>query len=221
MSMMNSIRIAAESRALSAALFSPFIRLTMDERAAAMDRSSSETFAGWNGIGGEALLTSLVHQYSDRLFGVILRLVQSPSTAEDILQDTWISVIRKYHQYDPSYPLYSWLAGIAVNRCRDHWRRERIRNLWKRPSSSEKGDEIEDLPSPDPNAGIESRMDISKALKKLSPKLREVIVLKFYSGLTFEEIATVLKAPEGTVKSRLHFALGKLREILVGKERSA
>jgi RNA polymerase sigma-70 factor (ECF subfamily) len=219
--MTNGIRSVAEGRALSAVLFSPFIRLTMDVRAAAKNRLSSETLAGWNGIGREAFLTSLVHQYSDRLFGIIFRLVQSQNTAEDILQDTWISVIRKYHQYDPSYPLYSWLAGIAVNRCRDHWRRERIRNPWKRPSSSKESVEIEDLPSPDRNAEIESRMDLSRALKKLSPKLREVIVLKYYSDLTFEEIATVLKAPDGTVKSRLHFALNKLRKILERKEGSA
>jgi RNA polymerase sigma-70 factor (ECF subfamily) len=74
------------------------------------------------------------------------------------------------------------------------------------------------IPAPDSNPGIESRMDVSRALAKLPHKFREVIVLKFYSGLTQEEIARVLKVPDGTVKSRLHYALGKLRRRLENKE---
>jgi RNA polymerase sigma-70 factor (ECF subfamily) len=61
----------------------------------------------------------------------------------------------------------------------------------------------------------ENQAVITRALMKISQKLREVVVLKFFNGMTYEEIAQVLDIPAGTVKSRLHYALSKLREHLI------
>jgi RNA polymerase sigma-70 factor (ECF subfamily) len=72
-----------------------------------------------------------------------------------------------------------------------------------------------DAVTADSSREVEKHVDISAALMTLSHKLREVVVLKFYSGLTLEEIAQVLDVPSGTVKSRLYFALTKLREHLL------
>jgi RNA polymerase sigma-70 factor (ECF subfamily) len=166
-------------------------------------------------FGKKDFVRELVIQHSDRLFRIILRLVQSRDTAEDILQDTWVNAIRKLHQYDPSRPISAWLTKIAVNRCRDYWRRERLRGFRKQPWNSKRLEKSADAVTVDSSREVEKHIDISAALMTLSHKLREVVVLKFYSGLTLEEIAQVLDVPSGTVKSRLYFALTKLREHLL------
>ena len=169
-------------------------------------------------FGHKDFVSALVIQHSDRLFRIILHLVQSRNTAEDILQDTWVNVIRKFHQYDPSRPISAWLTKIAVNRCRDYWRRERLRGFRKQTLNSKRLYESANMVTADSSGEVEKHIDISEALMTLSHKLREVVVLKFYSGLTYEEIAQVLDVPSGTVKSRLYFALTKLRKhLLYGK----
>jgi RNA polymerase sigma-70 factor (ECF subfamily) len=182
------------------------------------DFSEDESLARQIQSGRMDLMELLIRRHSDRLFRVILHMVPAHNAAEDILQDTWVRVIRKIHQYNTSFPLLTWLTSIALNQCRDYWRRERLRNFWKRSDTAEGTDGTETIPAPDSNPGIESRMDVSRALAKLPQKFREVVVLKFYSGLTQEEIARVLKVPDGTVKSRLYYALGKLRRCLENKE---
>jgi RNA polymerase sigma factor (sigma-70 family) len=169
-------------------------------------------------FGKKNFVSELVIQHSDRLFRIILRLVQSRSTAEDILQDTWVNAIRKFHQYDPSRPISAWLTKIAVNRCRDYWRRERLRGFRKQTWNSKRFEESADAVTADSSREVDTHIDISAALMTLSHKLREVVVLKFYSGLTLEEMAQVLDVPSGTVKSRLYFALIKLQKrLLYGK----
>jgi len=185
------------------------------------DFSEDESLARQIQSGRKDLMAVLIRQHSDRLFRIILHMVPAHNAAEDILQDTWVRVVHKFHQYKASYPLSSWLSSIALNLCRDHWRRERLRSFWKRSDAADGTDGTERIPAPDSNPGIESRIDVSGALAKLPQKYREVVVLKFFSGLTQEEIARVLKIPDGTVKSRLHYALDILRRHLEHKEACA
>lgn len=190
----------------------------MNETVADAEHSQEEGLAIQIQSGRKDLMGLLIRRHSDRLFRVILRMVPAQNAAEDILQETWIRVIRRFHQYNPSFPLSAWLTAIALNQCRDYWRRERLRGFWKRPKTEEGKDGTEMLPAPDSNRALESRMDISRALAKLPSKFREVVILKFYSGLTQEEIARILNVADGTVKSRLHYALAKLRRHLENKE---
>ncbi|MFC1849814.1 RNA polymerase sigma factor [candidate division CSSED10-310 bacterium] len=162
--------------------------------------------------GRRDIVGSLVRQHSDRLYLIIRRMVQSHSVAEDILQDTWVKVVRKIHRYDSSRPILPWLMRIAMNCCRDHWRREKLRNFWKIPQFQGVPSDPEVISTAGKKQVIEAQVDIARALLTLSPKLREVVVMKFYSGLTHNEIADVLRIPPGTVKSRLNYALTKLRQ---------
>jgi len=186
-----------------------------------LDISEDESLARQIQSGRKDLMAVLIRRHSDRLLRIILHMAPSRTAAEDILQDTWVRVVHKFHQYRASYPLSSWLSCIAINLCRDHWRRERLRSFWKRSDAADGTDGTERIPAPDSNPGIESRIDVSGALAKLPQKYREVVVLKFFSGLTQEEISRVLKIPDGTVKSRLHYALDILRRHLEHKEACA
>lgn len=164
--------------------------------------------------GRSNLIEPLVRKHSDRLYHIILRLVQSPAVAEDLLQDTWVLVIRNLHKFDTAYPLTPWLTQIAINACRSYWRRERLRNLLKSANVSERIRRPQAEAAIDVPREVEVKKLAQAALKTLSPRLREIVVLKFYSGLTYEEVAEALKIPVGTAKSRLNFALLKMRDVI-------
>ncbi|MDH7514103.1 MAG: RNA polymerase sigma factor [Clostridiales bacterium] len=164
--------------------------------------------------GRTELIDILIRKHSDRLYHVILQLVQSAATAEDLLQDTWLLVIRNLHKFDLAYPFPPWVTQIAVNACRSHWRKEKLRNLLK---SSGMRPEIKSSASeqtPDFSREVELRKVAQEALKSLPPRLREIVVLRFYSGLTYEEMADALKIPLGTAKSRLSFSMMKMRHFI-------
>jgi len=162
--------------------------------------------------GDMDLVRELIRRHSDRLFLIIVRMVQSGATAEDILQETWIKVMRTFQLIDASRPIMPWLTRIALNCCRDHLRKERLRSFWA-SGEGRRSVVLADGKNRDRHsAAAVDRMDINRGLQLLSPKLRAVVVLKFYSGLAHAEIAEVLGIPEGTVKSRLNKALLRLRQ---------
>ena len=161
--------------------------------------------------GHRECIAALVQEHSQRLYAIILRMVQSQNAAEDILQDTWILVMRKLHQFNPNRPITPWLTQIAVNCCRSYWRKERLRSFLKPSEFIARHQNLEPKPAGDSPTAWEQQQLAGKALQGLSPKLREAVVLKFYSGLTQDEIAEVLRIPVGTVKSRLNYALNIMR----------
>lgn len=169
--------------------------------------------------GRPDLIEPLVRKHSDRLYHIILRIVQSPAAAEDLLQDTWVLVMRNLHRFDITRPLIPWLTQIAVNACRSYWRKEKLRSLLKPAKISES---IRSSPSDlasDISREVEVKTLAQRALENLSPRLREMIVLKFYSGLTHEEVAEALKIPIGTAKSRLNFAMVKMRDYILREKK--
>lgn len=168
-------------------------------------------------MGDPDVIPRVVQQYSSRLFHIILRMTGSRSDAEDVLQNAWLRIIRNAERFDAQRPLAPWLIRIAVNTCRDHLRYERIRRLFRaNPAQDSTENDSFDVSDPRP-ASFSDSLDAQTLLSVLSPKLRSVVVLKYYDGMTSEEIATVLGIPEGTVKSRLNLALEKMRAGL-GKE---
>lgn len=211
---MSSCRIEALDNFLLAAAFgdSKKERSSAERLLTNSEVLSAEALAEKIQAGHKDLIDVLVRRYSNWLYTIILRMVQSHIAAEDILQETWVRIIRKFQKYDSSRPLSSWLAAIAVNQCRDYWRRERIRSFWKRSSSPESSEDPDKIVASYSDKDVEKQIEISDALMNLSHKLRQVVVLKFYSGLTHDEIAQILMVPSGTVKSRLHDALMKLRK---------
>lgn len=165
--------------------------------------------------GRSDLIELLVRKHSDRLYHIILRMVQSPAAAEDLLQDTWVFVMRNLHKFDTAYPLPPWLTQIAINACRSYLRRERLRGLLKLTKINSPPSE----PASDVPREVEVKKLAQAALKSLSPRLREIVVLKFYSSLTYEEVAEALKIPVGTAKSRLNFALMKMRDFILEEKK--
>ncbi len=164
--------------------------------------------------GDPDVIPQIVQRYSARLFQIMLRMTGSRPEAEDVLQSAWLRIIRNTARFDPDRPLSPWLVRIAVNTCRDHLRYERIRWIFRASPAVDDG-EAAPVDFPDlRNRDCSDAMDVRKLLAQLSPKLRAVVVLKYYDGMTSDEIASVLEIPEGTVKSRLNLAMEKMRETI-------
>lgn len=166
--------------------------------------------------GDRDLIGELIRIHADRIFRVVKRLVP-PAIAEDLLQETWERVVKRFHRYDPAQPFVPWVMAIAVNCCRDYQRRARIRRWFGQTDSGDEPEFPGDMTGDDQElaaAVSDARLDLSAALKRISPPLREVVVLKYYSGCTQAEIAAIVGLPQGTVKSRLHQALIRLRQEL-------
>jgi len=140
--------------------------------------------------------------YSDYVFKYIYGMVQNKAEADDLLQDTFIKVIKASNKDIRNWK--SYLLTIARNTVYDHWRKRKNKyslDLFK--LKTKKRD-------------IELKLDIEKGIEKLSPKLKEVIVLREINKMEYQEIADILGIEKGTVKSRLSRARDELKDFLEG-----
>lgn len=148
---------------------------------------------------------------------VALQLLGSREDAKDVAQETLIRLVRSMDRFDPSRSITPWVAAIARNLVVDFVRRRRVR----RADSLEAllaggGVDLQDaVDSPEVSAERrELQGRVARAVRRLPPLYREVIVLRDYQDLTYEEIAAALDIPRGTVMSRLHRARSLLRSAL-------
>ena len=155
--------------------------------------------------GDRSGLGELIDMHGDNLLHYLIALLGDRTAAEDVFQDVWIRVIERIHRFRTGRPFAPWLFRVARNRAYDVLRRERLRSP-RLPATEA-----------DPAAGLptEDRFDTriaagdlaAKLLSALPAKHREVLWLRFYAELSYEEIAAVCRVPLGTVKSRLRRAL--------------
>jgi len=167
--------------------------------------------------GEETAFEGLVFKYQDRIYNLCRHMLGEPHDADDAAQETFIKAYKNLKAFRPEASVYTWLYRIAVNTCIDHKRRPFFESLFKRSSEGE--DFVLERPSdsPSPERLYESKQTgvaIQLALKKLSDKLRTVIVLKEIGGLSYEEISDVLDVSIGTVKSRISRAREELKGLL-------
>jgi RNA polymerase sigma-70 factor (ECF subfamily) len=166
----------------------------------------------------------LVRRYERELFGYLRRYVGDSTLAEDVFQNTFLQLYVKVEQYEPGRPVRPWLYTIATNQAIDALRRQgRHQALSLDQGREEPGEgDIRSLmetlesrgPSPmDAAEGQERKERIRASVDRLPDFLRQVLVLAYYQGLKYREIADILGIPVGTVKSRLHAALVKLQEV--------
>ncbi len=159
--------------------------------------------------GDAAAFETLYRRHKDALYRYLLRGTASPDVAADLFQDVWKNLIQARMRYRPDAPFGAWLFRLAHNRMMDHFRAQR-------PTT----EVPEDLPAPEsgrPDETIARRLEAARllaALKRLPPEQREIIVLREERDLTLEQIAEIQGVGRETVKSRLRYALAKLREVV-------
>jgi RNA polymerase sigma factor (sigma-70 family) len=191
----------------SAALTLAAMEHATDDRTPASDETLMLAWAA----GEVAAFEALYGRHRQRLYRFLLRQVRDPSVAEECFQDIWQRVISARAGWRPDATFATWLYRIAHNRLADHWRARQYR-----PPAPADGDErAARIPDPDTPertlSDFEQRRLLQLALDALPPEQREVVLLRLEQELTLEEIGAITGVGRETVKSRLRYAMDKLR----------
>ena len=168
----------------------------------------------------EAAFEALYQRYKDRVYSIAYRITGTSADAMDVAQETFGLLFRKIAGFRFESSFSTWLFRIVVNCSIDHLRQERSRNGRIRTWSAIQ-DPVEppDAEAPDPiRVAEEGELEehVHRALQRLSPKLRAVLVLRYLEGLSYEEVREALGVSMGTVKSRLARAHLALERVLAG-----
>jgi len=167
----------------------------------------------------------IVQRYNRRIYNICYRFAGSGDDAQDLTQEVFIKMFRTLSSYDVERGAFmTWVTTITRNLLVDHFRKSKqdrmTDSLDAAPSEHEDAmplsDKIEDKgPSADTSVqGRETRELVHRALQKLSPELREAVILRDLQDLDYRDIARVLKVPEGTVKSRINRGRAELARLL-------
>jgi len=161
--------------------------------------------------GDEDACFRLVERYRDGLFNFILQRIPNPEDANDIVQESFTKCFKKIALYDSRYSFSTWLYAIAQNSAFDFLRKGKIISVAISSEGIERGEGGVFAPSPEEQLiekqGVER---LIKAIRELSSTYREVAELRFIHDYPLEEIATELKIPLNTVKSRVRRAKKEL-----------
>ena len=185
--------------------------------------TDDELFAAYRDGDLEAF-EELFRRHKGPVFRFVSRYVSDREAAAELTQDIFLKVIRSAGDFRGGAKFTTWLYRIARNACIDRLRRMNFRKTLSLDKSSNRGDEegrtLLDVLS-DPNGDVERqfvhgrvREKIAQAVAQLPDEQREVFLLREVSGLSFAEIAEVVGCPENTAKSRMRYALERLREAL-------
>ena len=173
--------------------------------------------------GRPAAFGELVRRYQDRLFNAVLRIVDNPHDAQDVVQDSFISAYQSLASFKGDAEFYTWLYRIAFNTSVSVRRRRRpVVSLDAPRGGDGKVEPADESEGVQPGAALERSEDeaaLQDALGRLSAEHRTVLVLKDIEGMKYEQIADVLGVPIGTIRSRIHRARLELRELLEAGER--
>ena len=149
----------------------------------------------------------LYARHRARLYRFVLRAVKSRPLGEELFQEIWLRVIEARGRYTPQARFTTWLYTIAHNHLVDHWRKRGLTLV------ALEGEEIAGA-SPDPAAEVQARESLERfaaALEGLPPLQREAFLLHEEGGLSVAEIAAATRTNEEAAKSRLRYAMTKLR----------
>ena len=184
------------------------------ERSLDQDSSLVERCLG----GDDAAWEELVRQHTRRVYGLCYRFTGSDAEAQDLTQDVFLRIFRSLRSFRSSEGSFvTWLARLTRNLLIDHYRRTRQERVTD--SIEEQLPMLEEsvAASARPEglvAGREASEILQAALQKLSPELRETVILRDLQEMEYREIAQVLQVPEGTVKSRLNRGRAELARVL-------
>src|SRR5438552_52561 len=167
--------------------------------------------------GDEAAFGELMRRHQSWVRSLIRAVVQSQEQAEDLTQEAFCRVYQHLGRYAAQGQFTAWLKRIAVNLAKDHLRRKTHATLLPL-------DEIEEMRVEDsrfdPEAALASavlRDDVQKAIRLLPDTQRLPLMLHYFHDMSLQEIALMMDCPVGTVKSRLHYALRRVRQTLTAR----
>jgi RNA polymerase sigma-70 factor, ECF subfamily len=163
----------------------------------------------------------LVLRYQDRLYHSILRIVNHPEDAFDVVQDTFLNAYQSLESFKGESEFFTWLYRIGFNAAISRKRKKRAEVSLNDRNGDPIADPVDESHGHRPEDRIDQSEDefqIRDAIEKLSVEHRSVLVMKDIDGLKYEEIASITGIPLGTVRSRLHRARLELRQHLEARD---
>ncbi len=177
-------------------------------------------------VSGDAIAwEEIVQRYNRRIYNICYRFAGSSDDAQDLTQEVFIKVYRTLSSYDSEKAAFmTWVTTVTRNLLVDHFRKtkqDRLTDSLDNAASEHEDAQPLSEQIPDqgasPDASIQSRETretVHRALQKLSPELREAVILRDLQDMDYREIAVALKVPEGTVKSRINRGRAELARLL-------
>jgi RNA polymerase sigma-70 factor, ECF subfamily len=156
-------------------------------------------------VGDTGAFRHLVSRYQSRALAHARLLTRNEADAADATQDAFVDAFRNLTAYDPDRQFYPWFYVLLRNRC--------LKQRSRRATRAESG--VLPVTAVDPGVS-EAQLDLWRAIGRLAPEEAEIVVLKHIEGWTYQELATALAIPRGTVMSRLYAARQRLMTLLTG-----
>jgi len=170
--------------------------------------------------GDKTALSHLVNTYSERIYNLALRILRNREEAEDILQETFITVLEKLHTFDGRSTFFTWIYRIATNASLMRLRKKKLvfQQISDDPDFQESVESRVFIDwSQDPSVNVfdqETKTKLDEAINKLSDIYRSVFILRDIEGLSIKETSVILNISEENVKIRLRRARQFLRDYL-------
>jgi len=185
----------------------------MSEEAMLVDEASA---------GSMPAFEQLVLLYGKRIYNYCYRMTENKEDAEDTAQEVFIKAYRSLNGFKRNSSFSTWLFSIAYNACIDILRKKKLVIVPIAGHDEDSKNQIAELASNEPSVEEEVLMNerknaVHKAIAKLKPEYRTVILLREIDGLSYDEIASVLNIPLGTVKSYISRARDELRTSLINE----
>jgi RNA polymerase sigma-70 factor, ECF subfamily len=164
--------------------------------------------------GDETTFKTLVYRHKEKVRNIIYMTMNYSDSVDDIAQEVFITVYKnlKYFRFESQFT--TWLYRITINKCRDHLRKMKIRNIFTPVKDNDEAHGYSQI-----NENMDIPGIVQKAISKLPEKLRVPLLLKDIEGFSYQEIAETVQCEIGTVKSRIFRARESLRNILKPYER--
>ncbi len=164
--------------------------------------------------GDETTFRTLVYRHKEKVRNIIYMTMNYSDSVDDIAQEVFITVYKnlKYFRFESQFT--TWLYRITINKCRDHLRKMKIRNIFTPVKDNDEAHGYSQI-----NENMDIPGIVQKAISKLPEKLRVPLMLKDIEGFSYQEIAETVQCEIGTVKSRIFRARESLRNILKPYER--
>ena len=188
-----------------------------------LSQCSDQDLAAFARAHREDAYRELLRRYKTGVYRLIVKQIGDADEAMDLTQETFVSGFSALDRYDGERPFRTWIARIALNKCRDWARRRKVRAFFSRALPLEIAHHVaSEIPSPDMEVG--DRLELARvraAVAALPANLREVLLLRGLDEISQSEAAAMLDVSEKTVETRLYRARAQLKALLGGANESA